>query len=293
MPSLKHLRHRLRTVKNTKLITRAMRSVSASKMRRAQERRNRAKPYSDRLQELVARLVESTGIEDQPMTQRREVKKRLVTVFSSDRGLCGAFNAVVLRYAEEFLESLPAGETELYLIGRRANDFFRKRRWKIARAHTDFKGNVDVPRVLGIGREFSRAFLDGSYDEIRLIYNHAITAMVYRPKTELFLPLDPVELKARLGKTQKTSRAIDYIYEPNAAELLSLVLPKYVENRILFAFVDALMAEHQARMLAMSTANENCEELLGLLTLQLNKARQAAITKEILEIVSGAEALKG
>ncbi|RJP18203.1 MAG: ATP synthase F1 subunit gamma [Candidatus Omnitrophota bacterium] len=293
MPSLKHLRRRLRTVSNTKLITRAMRSVSASKMRRAHERRDNARPYTTQLRNLVAQLVEHTGVEGQPLANKRDVKKRLVLIFSADRGLCGAFNATVIRFAQDYLHSLSTEQTALYIVGRRAFEHFRKREWTIDKSHNDFLGNVDVPRILNIAGELSDAFLRGDYDEIEMIHNQAITAMSYKTIRERFLPLEEEELVAPLKARDRTGMNLDYIFEPDPKTLLSQYLPMLVKTKLLNSFVNAFAAEHQARMIAMTTANENCEELMDSLTLQLNKARQASITKELLEIVSGAEALKG
>jgi F-type H+-transporting ATPase subunit gamma len=288
MPSLKNLRRRIRTVQNTKLITRAMRSVSASKMRRTQERRTKAKPYVERLQALVANVVRAVGSEGQPLLEQRERQRRLLVVFSSDRGLSGAFNAVISRYTLELLQNLPP-DTGVYAIGRKTGDFLRKRGYPVLKTQVDFRGNIEVHRILEIAAELRDLFLSGEYDVIELVYNRAITALTYKPVREPFLPLDPKELDRLTEKEE----ALDYIFEPDPATLLRELLPKFVETKILFTFVDAFAAEHQARMMAMTTANENCNELITSLTLQMNKARQAAITKEILEIVGGAEALKG
>ncbi len=291
MPSLKNLRRRIRTVKNTKLITRAMRSVSASKMRRTQERRTKARPYVERLQALVANVVRAVGSENQPLLEIRDTQRRLLVVFSSDRGMAGAFNAVIQRYAADYHDSLPE-KPAIYAIGKKAGDYFRKRGYPLVKVQTDFRGNIDVPRILSIAAELRDMFLAGDYDVIELLYNRAISAMTYTPVREHFLPLDPRELDRLRAKTEE-SRMHDYIFEPDPESLLRELLPQFVETKMLFTFVDAFAAEHQARMMAMSTANENCNELLTSLTLQMNKARQASITKEILEIVGGAEALKG
>lgn len=290
MPSIKDLRRRLKSVKNTKLITRAMRSVSASKMRKAQDRRQKAKPYADHLKALVARVVSGAGLEGQPLAEAREIKKRLVVAYSSDRGLCGAFNNTINRYCQEYLKDCKE-QTDLYIVGKRANDYFKKRDVNIMKAHVDFLGNIDIPRILEIAKEIRAKFEDGDYDEIVLIHNSAVSAMNYLPRRELLLPLRGDELFAEGEEASKSGR--EYIFEPDAVSVLSQLLPKYVENKILFAFLDTFTAEHQARMLAMSTANENCEELITGLTLDMNKARQTMITNEILEIVSGADALKG
>ncbi|MBN2328420.1 MAG: ATP synthase F1 subunit gamma [Candidatus Omnitrophica bacterium] len=291
MPSLKHLRRRLRTVNSTKLITRAMRSVAASKMRRTQDRRDQIKPYANRLQKMVAHAAQSVGGEDQPLMQMRDDGKRLVVVVSSDSGLCGAFNNTVIRYAEDYVRSL-SEEYEMYIIGKRAGSYFRKHGYPVKRALVDFKGNIVLDRILEAANEIKAAFLDEGFKAVDLIHNRAITAMAYKPQRERFLPLQEEELYSGLEEGA-SAPLLDYIFEPDAKTLLGELLPKFVETKIYYMFVDAFAAEHQARMLAMTTANENCIELIDALTLQMNKARQAAITTEITEIVGGAEALKG
>jgi F-type H+-transporting ATPase subunit gamma len=291
MPSIKDLRRRLKSVKNTKLITKAMRSVSASKMRKAQDRRHKAKPYADHLKALVTRVVSGAGLEGQPLAESREVQKRLVVMYSSDRGLCGAFNNSINRYCQDYLASC-SEQTDLYIVGKRANDYFKKRNVTIIKAHVDFLGNIDIPRILEIAKEIRATFETGDYDEIVLIHNSAVSAINYLPRRELLLPLTGDDLVTE-DKDGSSATKSEYIFEPEAAAVLSKLLPKYVENKILYAFLDTFTAEHQARMIAMSNANENCEELITGLTLDMNKARQTMITNEILEIVSGADALKG
>jgi F-type H+-transporting ATPase subunit gamma len=296
MPSLKQLRRRLRTVSSTKLITRAMRSVAASKMRKTQDRRQSAKPYVERLQSLVAHVLESASLEGQPLLEKREGGKRLFLVFSSDRGLCGAFNATVCRFAEEVYNQAGDAQSAMYIIGRRAVSYFKKRQVNIVGVNTEFSGNVDTAMILKVSQEIQKLFLEGRFNSVEIIYNQAITAMAYRPRHDVLLPLQRDQLLASLGeKTEKdeSRAAVEYIFEPDAQTLLSELLPKFVETKILFTFIDAFAAEHQARMMAMTTANQNCMELMDALTLQLNKARQSTITKELLEIVGGAEALKG
>lgn len=286
MPSLKDLRRRIRTVKNTQLITRAMRSVAASKMRRTHERRDKARPYVERLQQLVANLVNSVGSEGQPLLENREVNKRLMVVFSSDRGLCGAFNNTIARYATDRAKEVKNGT--FYVIGKRAASTIRRQGFLIEKTHEDFSGNIDVPRILEIARELRDLFLSGKYDAVELIFNRAISAMNYRPHHELLLPLKQDELAPSSGGA---AAPIDYIFEPDPQTLLKELLPKFLETKLLFTFVDAFASEHQARMMAMAAANTNCRELIDSLTLEMNKARQTSITTEILEIVSGANAL--
>jgi F-type H+-transporting ATPase subunit gamma len=292
MPSQKDLRRRLKTVDNTKLITRAMRSVSASKMRKTQDRRDRIKPYANRLQQLVANVVHSVGSEGQPLMQMKDSGKRLVVIFSSDRGLCGAFNNTIIRYAENYLKSL-TDDYEIYAIGKRAGDYFNKHGYPIFRRQGDFRGNIVLDRMMEIAEDLKNAFLNGGFNQVEIIHNYAVTAMIYRPKRDYFLPLKEDELYAGLEAESDSDEALDYIFEPDAQTLLTDLLPKFVETKVYYTFVDAFAAEHQARMLAMAAANDNCVELIDSLTLSMNKARQSDITKEILEIVSGAEALKG
>lgn len=294
MPSLKQLRRRLRTVTSTKLITRAMRSVAASKLRKTQDRRIKAKPYVNQLQSLVAQVLKNVSLEGQPLLQKRSTNKRLIVVFSSDRGLCGAFNATICRYVEELYSQANKDETSLYIVGKRAYSYFQKQKAQIAGHHIGFGGDIDVPQILKVAQDIQSRFLSGEVDQVELVYNHSLSAMIYRPRHEVFLPLQRDELLSSLGQQESEELwETDYIFEPDPKTLLGELLPKFVETKVLYTFIDAFSAEHQARMLAMTTANENCSELMDSLTLQANKARQGIITKELLEIVGGAEALRG
>ncbi len=224
--------------------------------------------------------------------QRRETGRRLIVLFSSDRGLCGSFNHSVHRYAADYADSLSGGFA-FYAIGARAQKFLEKQGYPVVRGQRDFRGNIDLPRILEIARDIQDLFLHGGFNEVELIYNQAITAMAYRVKREMFLPLDEQSMLVKAKRDHPPQDRLEYIFEPDPRTILNQILPLYVETQIFYSFTDAFMAEHQARMMAMTTANQNCEELMDALTLQLNKARQTAITTEILEIVGGAEALKG
>ncbi|MBD3265631.1 ATP synthase F1 subunit gamma [bacterium] len=294
MPSLKKLRRRLRTVESTKTITRAMRSVAASKMRKTQDQRTKTKPYVDHLQKLVANVLQNTSLEGQPLLEEREGKKKLFLVIASDRGLCGAFNATINDFAEEeYLQYKDQGAA-VFTVGKRAHSHFTKLGAKVVGTENELRGNVVIPKIIDVNRQLQQLFLSGEFDRVELLYNHAITAMTYRPKHEILLPLQPDELLKEVGEEEeKPLWEKEYIFEPEPKALLGQLLPKFVETKILFTIIDALTAEHQARQMAMSTANENCMELMDSLTLELNKARQTMITKELLEIVGGAEALKG
>lgn len=293
MASLKDLRRRVRSIKNTQMITRAMRSVAATKMRRTQDRRTRAQPYVQRLQRMVADIIASLETIQQPLLEQRERQRRLVVAFSSDRGLCGAFNNTICRFTEDTLQELP-DDTGIYVIGKRMADYLRKRGHEPVRVHDNFNGNIDIPRVLEIAEELKQYFLSGEYDVIEVFYNRSVGALGYNPVREKLLPLRQEDLLPKHEQDQEDEQEGDeYLFEPDAQTLLGSILPKFVDTRTLYIFSDAFSAEHQARMLAMRAANDNCRELIDSLTLEMNKARQSSITTEILEIVSGAEALKG
>ncbi len=296
MPSLKDLRRRIRTVDNTKLITRAMRSVAASKKRRTQERKERAEPYVNRLRELIGRLTGDAAFEGQPLAEEREVKKRLLVLISADRGLCGAFNATINRYAYDYYKTFAPGEADLLICGRRVRDYFRKRQCTAIKEYTEFAGNLITSSIMDIAKEICQLFLDREYDEIEFIHNYSVSAMSYRPRREILLPLKKENLEqpeSTQAKTGVLHAQTEYIFEPDAKTLLERLLPMYVQTRVLYIFADAFSAEHQARMIAMTAANDNCEELLQTLTLEMNKARQSMITRELLDIVGGSEALSG
>lgn len=269
-----------------------MRSVAASKMRKTQDARDHAKPYAEQIQALVSRLVKNTGLKGQPLAETRELTRRLAVIFASDRGLCGAFNSSICRYGDKRLREMADVPTDVFAIGRRSAAYFRKNGFNVVAAETEFRGNVDVPRILEINRRVAEMFTGGEYDEVVLMHNYPVSAMAYRPQRERLLPLNADDLVEEAGDGEDAVQR-EYIFEPDPQTVLSVLLPKYVETKMLFTFLNSFTAEHQARMMAMSAANDNCEELIGTLTLQMNKARQTQITKEILEIVSGADALSG
>ncbi|MFH1739868.1 MAG: ATP synthase F1 subunit gamma [bacterium] len=289
MPSLKALRNRIRTVDNTKQITRAMKTVAASKMRRTEESLRAGRPYAQCLEELVARLVSAAGEITHPFVVHRPVERSLVVVVTADRGLCGAFNGNIIRRAEVFLQKMNAGAVDLICVGKKGRDYFRRQDRHIVAEYVDLGGKLDVARIRGLTDDIIRRFLDGEADEIFLVYNTYVSVVTYRPKVVKFLPLEAESLGAGV-----TIEPMDYIFEPNASSILENILPRYLNSKMYITLAETFTAEHSARMVAMGTANDNCEELLDTLTLDLNKARQASITKELLEIVGGAEvALKG
>lgn len=286
--NVKALRRRLRSIRNTKQITRAMEMVSAAKLRRSQDLLLAGRPYARKLQELLGRLADSGDATD-PLFEIRDVRRRALLLLTADRGLAGSFNTQIIKRAEAFLCEHP--QTVLHCVGRKGYDYFRGRRWEIVESVTDLAGKASAERAVSIADSLMQRFLSGEVDEVVLMYNAFVSTMVYRPTAEKLLPLDPEALLA--GKAAFPGPRLDYILEPTPSRVLSSLLPRYVRNKVYISLAETFTAEHSARMIAMSGATKNCEDLISSVGLRMNKARQSAITTEILEIVGGAEALKG
>lgn len=284
--SLKELDRRIRSVKNTQQITRAMKMVAAAKLRRAQEKLIAGRPYGVKLNELLDGLA-GTPI-DHPLFEERVLERRYVVVVSSDKGLCGSYNSGVLRATERWLEAHDDDGVEnvLYVVGRRANDYFKRRRWKIETSIEDLGGVIDVPRFNQIADDLMHRFLEDEVQEIRVFYTRFISTLSYEPTEAVLLPLKPAE-----SADGAATKSAEFIYEPSAAAVLAALLPKSVRNRVFNAIAEAATSEHGARMTSMSAATENAGKMIDSLTLFRNRARQAAITQEISEIVGGANAL--
>ena len=289
MPTLKQIRRRINSVKSTQKITRAMKLVAAAKLRRAQANMERAKPYADEIRSLIFDLADLTARESHPLLQVRPEKKALLVVITSDRGLCGAFNANINRRAERYVKDNEGGHEEitLALIGRKGRDYFRRREYPVWKEFLEVLSDPTYERVAEIGRELVARFIDGGLDAVYVVYNEFKSAVAQQVVVEKLLPIVPKE-----GSVGSSASFAEFEFEPDRATILDAVLPLYVNTRLYFAVLESLAAEMGARMTAMENATNNAQELLKVLTLQFNKARQAAITKEMLEIVSGAEAQK-
>ncbi|MCX7718923.1 MAG: ATP synthase F1 subunit gamma [Candidatus Sumerlaeaceae bacterium] len=294
--NVKALRRRLRSVKNTKQITRAMEMVSAAKLRRAEELLRAGRPYAAKLQEFLGHLAASATT-DHPYFELREVAHRTLVLVTADRGLAGAFNNALIKRAEAVLRQPGAPPTSLVCLGRKGYDYFRNREWPIAFQVTDFAGRCSGARAAEIADRLAGAFIARETDEILVLANTFVSMLVYRPIAFKLLPLDPAEL---LGGAEDDAHGhgvhhppTDYILEPSPAAVFASILPRYVRSRLYMTLLDSFTAEHSARRTAMNSATKNCGELIDSLSLRMNKARQAAITKEILEVVAGADALKG
>ena len=290
MPSLKAIRKRIGSVKNTQKITRAMKLVAAARLRRAQDAIIAARPYSAALERVVAELAERAGREAHPLLAERSGRRAQVVVMTSDRGLAGSFNTQVLRRTEALMvEDLAEwDEVGLRLVGRKGNEYFKRRDGDI----TSYVPSGQQGGPLTISRELANFvvtdFLEEKVDRVYLIYSEFKSAMSQKPVVSQLLPLKP-----RAPVEGEVQRVGDFIYEPSKEELLEHLLPLYIQNGLYRAALESVASELGARMSAMDSATRNAGEMIDRLTLQYNRARQAAITKELLEIIGGAEALKG
>ncbi len=288
MPSLIDIRRRIRSVKNTQQITKAMKMVSAAKLRRAQERALQSRPYANMLRRVLSNVAAaaagSEAAAQLPLLQVRDEKRIQLVVVSSDRGLAGAFNANLFRRAQRFADERGGTELAFEVIGRKARDYFRRRSYRITGEHLDIIDRPSIEQAREIAGKLIDAYSRAEADAVYLAVNEFKSVMA--PDIVLRKIL-PVEVPEGEGES------IDYIYEQRPEELLSSLLPRYVEMSIYRAMLESNSAEHAARMTAMDTASSNAGDVIQDLTLNLNRVRQAAITREIIEIVSGAAAAVG
>jgi F-type H+-transporting ATPase subunit gamma len=288
MATLQDIRRRIRSVQSTQKITRAMKLVAAAKLRRAQERILEARPYAFKMADLVGALVRGLGEDKHPLLVRREGPRKLFVVVTADKGLCGAFNSNVVRRTVELLRGGPEGSGALLTVGRKARDFFRRRPWPLRGDRVGFLDRLTFGEVRELAAELMRAYLADEVDEVWLVFNEFRSVAVQRVTAERLLPIEP----PRGGEPAGEGPATDYLYEPDPATILAALLPRHVEVQVYRALLESAAGEHGARMTAMEAASKNAQEMIGLLTIQYNKARQERITKELLDIVGGAEALR-
>ena len=285
MATLREIRQRIRGVKNTQKITRAMKMVAAAKMRRAQENMFSARPYSSKIKELILNLVQQVEGYNSPLLEVRPVERELLVVVSADRGLCGAFNTNLIKATTAAVAESDA-EVSLVCVGKKGHDFFKKRDFNIAAQHVNIFNNLDYSHANEITRFITNEFVEGRVDSVKLIFNEFKSVAQQHVVAEKLLPIS-IDVE-----DSEETRHVDYLYEPSLERLLQALLPKYLGTQVWRALLESNASEQAARMLAMENATENATELIRDLTLQFNKARQASITTEILEIVGGAEALK-
>lgn len=283
MASARDIRRRIRSVKSTQQITKAMKMVSAAKLRRAQENAIAARPYALKIREVLGRLAASTQEYSHPLLEVRDVKKIGLVVITGDRGLCGGFNANIIRMAEHFMADSDK-EVALVAIGRKGRDYFRRRGREITEEYINIGDNPSFIQGKELAKRLTSLYSDGVFDEIYLMFSEFKSAMTQKPVTLKLFPVEPVK--------EESKKMVEYIYEPSQAGVMDRLLPSYVETIVYRALLESKASEHGARMTAMSSATDNAGDIIAKLTLNLNRARQAAITTEISEIVGGAAALQ-
>jgi F-type H+-transporting ATPase subunit gamma len=308
MPTLIDHRHRIRSVQNTQKITRAMKLVSAAKLRRAQDRVVNARPFAGQMLDVLRSLARRTEVRRHPLLKKRPEETVLLLLLSGDKGLCGPFNTNVIRLGERFLARHRNGhEPRLIAIGKKGRDYFRRHRQTLVTEHINlFLRLVEYSHAREIATEVIRLYTDKEVDAVYLIYNEFKSILVQRLLTEKLLPIEGVlpirvvgaaalpgqEASQPTGEeaAETTEGEVDYLYEQPPAELFDRLLPRHVQTQIYRALLESAAAEYAARMTAMDAATNNAAEMIERLTLEMNKARQAQITKELIEIVSGAAA---
>ena len=295
MPNLLDIRRRIKSVKNTQQITKAMKMVSAAKLRRAQDRVITARPFANKMAEVLGELAKRTD-EDfhHPLLDYRGDQRYLIVVITADKGLCGAFNTNLTKAAQAFIRENSDKTIELMAIGRKGRDFFRNRRAVISSEYIGVtgKGRVEFSEALEVARAIINQYTeDTGIDKVYIVYNEFKSVLSQRVVLEQLLPLARAKQDEPETTSQKPVTLIDYIYEQPPEEMFAQLLPRLVETQIFRALLESIASEQGARMTAMDSASKNASELIDTLTLNMNRVRQAAITNEIIEVVSGAAAL--
>ena len=295
MPNLLDIRRRIKSVKNTQQITKAMKMVSAAKLRRAQDRVVTARPFANKMTEVLGELAKRTD-EDfhDPLLDLRGDQRYLLVLITADKGLCGAFNTNLTKAAQAFMRENPDKTIEIMAIGRKGRDFFRNRRAVISSEYIGLtgKGRVDFSEALEVGRAIIKLYTeDTGIDKVFVIYNEFKSVLSQRVVLEQLLPVSRARQEGETTTTQRPGSLVDYVYEQPPDEMFGQLLPRLIETQIFRALLESVASEQGARMTAMDSASKNASELIESLTLNMNRVRQAAITNEIIEVVSGAAAL--
>jgi F-type H+-transporting ATPase subunit gamma len=309
MPTLLDFRHRIRSVKSTQQITRAMKFAAAAKLRRAQEGVFSARPFAREILRVMRSAAARIEAPAHPLLERRPEERLLVLVLTGDRPLCGAFNGNVLRHATDFFDKRSSEKIALMVVGRKGRDTLRKRGWSFRGEYLNVSANVEFSKAKTIASQITEIYTKGEADAVYAIYNEFKNVMVQNLRAEKLLPIDPSVLTSAPAHVEELSAAghsdapgllptepsptgtsllVDYIYEEPVAEIFSRLVPLYLESEIFRILLESAAAEHAARMTAMDSATRNAAELIDKLTLDMNKIRQAGITGELIEIVSGA-----
>jgi F-type H+-transporting ATPase subunit gamma len=281
MPALIDIRRRIRSVKNTQQITKAMKMVSAAKLRRAQEAIFAARPYARKMMEVLNGVATRADPAGHPLLQERGDAKVLLVIVTADKGLAGGFNANIIRAAGQFLEERQAKDLRLDLIGRKGRDFFKRRRFAIRTERLGLFQSLQYAAAREIAAQLMKVYVDGEVDQVYILYNEFKSVIQQKVVVERLLPITKLAFDPK-------EPALDYLYEPGPGQIFANLLPKHVEFQVWRALLESAAAEHGARMAAMDAATNNADDMIERLTLYMNKVRQAAITKEIIEVVSGA-----
>ena len=282
MPNLLDIRRRIRSVKNTQQLTKAMKTVAAAKLRRAQERVFSARPYAGQLRNVLGNLTVRIENIAHPLLEIRPEERILLVIVTADRGLCGAFNSNIMRVAQSFMREHSSQALSLAMVGRKGRDFFRRRGFPIRSEFVNIFSRLDYGHAKDISEAIVRAYSNAEVDAAYVVYNEFKSVIQQRVVVEKLLPLSRSELR-------ETEPQRDYIFEQPPQEIFNRLLPRYVEIQIYRALLESAASEHGARMASMDTASRNAGEMIDMLTLNMNRIRQAAITREIIEVVSGAQ----
>ena len=284
MANLKDIRDRIKSVKSIQKVTKAMKMVAAAKMRRAQERMEEARPYANRLSGVIKQLLPDVDRDLLELLDIREVNRIGYVVVTSDRGMAGSFNNNVLKTAQSEINAMGKENVDVFCIGKKARDYFKRREYTVIENHTDFWNELSYNHAINIGEGVISHFTNKHVDKIHVVYNEFVNVARQQVQSETLLPLTFDE---------ENSQSVDRLYEPNKEALVKSLIPRHLNIQMWKYLLESYASEQAARMLAMENATENAQDMIKELTLEFNKARQAAITTEMLEIVSGAEALKG
>ena len=283
MANLKDIRNRIKSVKSIQKVTKAMKMVAAAKMRRAQEHMEEARPYAQRLTEVIQHLLPDVDREILDLLDVRSVNRVAYVVVTTDRGLAGSFNTNVLKKAQKEIDTIGKNNVDIFCIGKKARDYYKQREYTIIDSHTDFWNELYYGDAIRIGKGIISHFTEKRVDEIHVVYNEFVNVANQYVESEKLLPLE---------FEGEESVQLDRLYEPDKNELVKSLIPRHLNIQVWKYLLESFASEQAARMVAMENATENAEEMIKDLTMEFNKARQASITKEILEIVGGAEALK-
>ena len=289
MATLRDIQRRIRSVQSTQKITKAMKLVAASKFRRAQERILEARPYARKMNELLGGLVDGTGDELQPLLVRRDTGRKRLVIITADKGLCGAFNSNILRESLRFLRGAEEASVTLIVVGKKARDFYRRRQFTVKSEMLGVFDRLAYSHAQELANGLMQDYLAEEVDEVHLMYNEFRSVAVQRPVRQQLLP---IEADLEGDDRDDAGPQEEYLYEPGREAILASLLPRHVTTQVYRALMESAAGEYGARMTAMEAASKNAREMINVLTIQYNKARQERITKELLDIVGGAEALR-